>query len=245
VGYTAHRQPDPRLTSAIWASLGDACTVLNVGAGTGAYEPHDRQVLAVEPSQVMIAQRPPGSAPVIRASAEALPFADASFDAIMAVFSDHHWSDRTAGLRELRRVARRRVVLFNVDPEVTARYWMTVEYLPGVLGLYRATPWSWTSSVWQADLQANLGPVDLEVVPVPHDCRDGFYAAYWRRPHAYLDPGVRRNISVFAQRPPCEVEEAIARLASDLDSGAWQERHADLLELDELDVGCRVVVASV
>jgi SAM-dependent methyltransferase len=244
VGYTTHRQPDPRLAAAIWAGLGDARTVLNVGAGTGAYEPPDREVVAVEPSEVMIAQRGPGLAPVVRAHAEALPFADASFDAVMAIFSDHHWSDRTAGLRELRRVARRRVVLFNVDPGLTASYWMTVEYLPGFLDLYPEPPWSWSSSAWKADLDAHLGPVRLEVVPIPHDCQDGFYAAYWRRPHAYLDPRVRANISVFARLPHQHVQDAIRRLAGDLDSGTWRQRHAELLELEELDVGCRVIVAS-
>jgi SAM-dependent methyltransferase len=230
------------VAAAIWTALGEARTVLNVGAGTGAYEPPDREVVAVEPSEVMIAQRPPGSAPVVRASAEALPFADSSFDAVMAVFSDHHWSDRTAGLREARRVARRRVVLLNADPGLIARYWMTVEYLTRLHELYPATVWRWDSPAWKAGLRAELGPVDFEVVPIPHDCRDGFYPAYWRRPDAYLDPRVRQNISVFALLPERHVEDAIGRLARDLDSGAWEERHADLLALEELDVGCRVVV---
>jgi SAM-dependent methyltransferase len=243
VGYTAHRQPDPRIASAIWAALGDAHTVLNVGAGAGAYEPPDREVVAVEPSEVMIAQRPAGSAPVVRARSEALPFPDASFDAVMAIFSDHHWSDRAAGLRELRRVARSRVVLFNADPSVIARYWMTAEYLTGFVDLYPGRLRS--SWAWQRDLERHLGPVRLEAVPIPHDCRDGFYAAYWRRPHAYLDPEVRGNISVFARLPQPHVERAIARLADDVDSGAWQQRHADLIGLAALDVGCRQIVASV
>jgi SAM-dependent methyltransferase len=242
VGYTAHRQPDPRIASAIWAALGDARTVLNVGAGAGAYEPPDREVVAVEPSEVMITQRPPGSPPVVRASSEALPFPDASFDAAMAIFSDHHWSDRAAGLRELRRVARSRVVLLNADPSVIARYWMTTEYLTRFVDLYPGRLRS--SRAWTTDLECHLGPVRLEVVPIPHDCCDGFYPAYWRRPHAYLDPDVRNNISVFARLPQLHIDQAIARLANDLQSGSWQHRHAELLALEQLDIGCRVIVAS-
>jgi SAM-dependent methyltransferase len=215
--------------------------VLNVGAGTGAYEPHDREVVAVEPSPVMIAQRPPGSAPVVCAQSEALPFPDASFDAVMAVFSDHHWSDRAAGLREARRVARSRVVLLNADPSLMARYWLTAEYLTGFLDLYPGRLRS--TRAWKADLEQHLGPVRLDVISISHDCRDGFYAAYWRRPHAYLDPRVRKNISVFARLPQRHVAQAIAQLADDLESGTWRRRHADLLNLEQLDVGCRVIVA--
>jgi SAM-dependent methyltransferase len=200
-------------------------------------------VVAVEPSLTMIAQRAPGSAPVVRASAEALPFEDSSFDAVMAVFSDHHWLDRVAGLREARRVARRRVVLVNVDPGWTARYWMTAEYLTGLTSIY--PPRLWSSSAWKSELREHLGPVQLDVVPIRHDCRDGFYAAYWRRPHAYLDRRVRENISVFARLPAPHVEQAMSSLSRDLDNGAWEKRHADLLSLDELDVGCRVISASV
>jgi SAM-dependent methyltransferase len=243
MGYTAHRRSDPRLAAAIWAGLGDARTVLNVGAGAGAYEPPDRDVVAVEPSLTMIAQRPSGSAPVVRGSAEALPFDDFSFDAVMAVFSDHHWADRATGLREARRVARDRVVLVNVDPELTARYWMTAEYLTGFTNIY--PPRLWSSSAWKSGLREHLGPLQLDVVPIPHDCQDGFYAAYWRRPHAYLDRRVRENISVFARLPPAHVEQAISSLSRDLDTGAWEARHADLLSLDDLDVGFRVISASI
>src|SRR5258708_1281100 len=181
----------------------------------------------------MIAQRPPGSAPVGCARSEALPFPDASFDAVMAVFSDHHWSNRAAGLREARRVARNRVVLLNADPSLMARYWLTAEYLTGFLDLYPGRLRS--TRAWKADLEQHLGPVRLEAVPIPHDCRDGFYAAYWRRPHAYLDPRVRNNISVFARLPQRHVAQAIAQLVGDLESGAWQRRHTDLLDLEQLD----------
>jgi SAM-dependent methyltransferase len=241
--YTATRREDPRIARAIWGALGDAKSVVNVGAGAGAYEPSDRQVLAVEPSEVMVAQRLAGAATVVRADAEALPFEDGSFDAAMAVLSDHHWRRRADGLRELRRVARRRVVLFNADPAQAERFWLTRDYLPGFLDLipppYRR-PGHWTAKL------ASLLEGELRVVPVPipHDCRDGFYGAYWRRPHRYLDRRVRDGISVFAQLPRESVAAAVERLGSDLNDGSWRRRHSALLERDELDLGYAVVVVE-
>lgn len=232
-GYTTTRRADPRIAARIEAALGDARTVLNVGAGTGNYEPPDREVTAVEPSETMIAQRPPGSAPVVRARAESLPFADDSFDVAMAVLSDHHWDDRPAGLRELRRVARRAVV-FTFDPAYVETLWLVPDYLPG----FRSLP-----GMTIAEITACLGGADIEVVPVPHDCADGFMGAWWRRPEAYLDARVRASISVFARLSAAEVEDCVARLARDLASGAWHARHGGLLELEELDLGYRLLVA--
>jgi SAM-dependent methyltransferase len=240
--YSVTRRTDPRLAHVIWQALGDARTVINIGAGTGAYEPADRDVVAVEPSPVMIAQRPADATPVVRAQAEALPFADGSFDVAMAVLSDHHWHDRQQGLRELRRVARRRVVLFNADPAQADLFWLTSEYLPEFLALipdrYRAP------GAWQRELEDALGPVRLAPAPIPHDCADGFYGAFWRRPTAYLDPRVRAGISVFARLAAADVDRAIDALDADLRSGAWQERHADLLALSELHLGHYAVVAE-
>jgi SAM-dependent methyltransferase len=241
--YSATRQTDPRLAEAIWDALGDARTVLNVGAGTGSYEPPDREVIALEPSEVMIAQRPPGAAPVIRGSAEAIPLPDDSVDAAMAIISDHHWSDRAAGLREMARVARRRVVVFNFNPAMWGRFWLAAEYVPESLRLVR--PGFSEPGVWERSFREALGDrIELTPVPVPHDCHDGFFSAYWRRPHAYLDARVRDGISVFSRLDPDEVERGIAALAADLDSGVWEERHRELIQLDELDLGFRVVVAE-
>jgi SAM-dependent methyltransferase len=240
--YTAVRQPEPAIAAALWEALGDARTVVNVGAGTGSYEPTDREVVAVEPTDAMVARRRPDAAPVVRAHAEALPFADDSFDAALAVFSDHHWRDRSQGLREMRRVARGRVVLFNVDPVMTLRYWMTAEYLPGLTELI--PEWFRRPEAWERQLVELLGPVRLVSVPIPHDCRDGFYAAYWRRPEAYLDPAVRAGISIFHRLGARHVEHGLAQLRADLASGAWRGRHGDLLDRETLDVGCRVVIAG-
>jgi len=232
--YVVTRGEDPRIAAAIHDALGAARTVLNVGAGAGAYEPCDRAVTAVEPSAVMRAQRPSGAAPCIDARAEALPFANRSFDATLAVLSDHHWSDRLAGLRELRRVGRRAVV-FQWDPAFREAFWLAREHLPsfarGVEGSFAA--------VKQA-----LGATRVVPVPIPHDCRDGFLMAYWRRPEAYLDPLVRANISVFALLPPAEVDAMVASLRADLESGEWERRNADLLERDELDLGYRILIAE-
>jgi len=231
--YVATREEDPRIAAAIHAALGDARTVLNVGAGAGAYEPRDREVTAVEPSAVMRAQRPPEAAPCIDARAEALPFADGAFDAAMAVLSDHHWSDRLGGLRELRRVGRRAVV-FQWDPAHADSFWLIRDHLPSFRGVQRSL----------AAAREALGATREVPVPIPHDCRDGFLMAYWRRPEAYLDPTVRANISVFALLPRPEVDAMVEALRSDLRSGAWERRNADLLGRDEYDFGYRVLVAQ-
>lgn len=231
--YTATRRPDPRIAARIEAALGDARTVVNVGAGTGAYEPPGRVVVAVEPSAAMRAQRPPGAAPVVDARAEALPFPDGSFDAAMAVLTVHHWDDPAAGLRELRRVARR-VVVLGFDPTWADRLWLIRDYLPGVLESDRP-------GVQEA--VAALGGARVESVPIPHDCTDGFLGAYWRRPEAYLDPVVRANISVLALLDD-DVEAAfVERLRADLESGAWHAHNAGLLALEEVDQGYRLLVA--
>jgi SAM-dependent methyltransferase len=237
-GYAATRRPDPRIAAAIAGALGDARTVVNVGAGAGAYEPADRAVVAVEPSRTMIAQRPPRAAPCIQGVAEQLPFRTRSLDASLGVLTIHHWADQAAGLGELRRVARRRVVLLTWDPDAGRDFWLTAEYLPEITELDRPR----FSPV--AALEGSLGAIRMMPVPVPHDCQDGFLGAFWRRPEAYLDPGVRGGISVFSQMAPEHTHLGLARLADDLRSGRWEARHGALRERESLDVGYRLVVAE-
>lgn len=237
-GYATHRQPDPRIARQVLAALGDAHRVLNVGAGAGSYEPDDgRSVVAVEPSAVMRAQRPLGSAPCVDGVAGALPFADDAFDATLTVFSVHHWPDQRAGLDELRRVAPRNVIL-TFDPRFHERYWLVRDYLPEAADL----PASWP--LLPEEMAEHLGGGAVEPVPVPADCLDGFFWAFWRRPEAYLDPVVRACSSGIAQLPDDLVAERMERLAADLASGAWHERNADLLALDEVDAGYRLVVTG-
>lgn len=239
-GYSHHRRPDPRIADQIDQALGSATTVINVGAGTGSYEPRNRQVTAVEPSTVMMRQRPPGSAPVIQGYAEALPFPDKSFDVAMAILTVHHWTDPAAGLAELCRVSGRQVVL-TWDPAVTARFWLVQDYLPEV-----------------AEAEARLASLDVvetwfrrdgtqvAVIPVPvaADCVDGFLGAYWRRPHRYLDPRARAAISALANLDQHLVRRAMRRLDADLATRRWHERHQALLDIDTLDLGYRLVVAD-
>lgn len=236
-GYAEARRPDPRVAALIHEALGDARTVVNVGAGAGSYEPTDRDVVAVEPSATMIAQRPPGSARVIQGVAEDLPFADQEYDAALAVLTVHHWTDAPAGLRELRRVARRQVVL-TWDPAAIAEVWLVRDYLPEIAVRERGL----------ATLDAvvsGLGPAaEVRVVPVPMDCTDGFLAAHWRRPEAYLDPAVRRSMSAFAKIPDGVLLPAMDRLRADLASGAWAARNAELFDRDSFDAGYRLVVAG-
>jgi SAM-dependent methyltransferase len=209
---------------------------VNVGAGAGAYEPPGLDVTAVEPSAVMRAQRPRDLPPAVGASAEALPFPDRSFDAAMVVLSDHHWSDHDRGLDELRRVTRGPVVLFTWEPSTVLESWVVRDYFPGFA---RFSP---PGYALEQTLE-RLGGGRIEPVPIPHDCHDGFFHAYWQRPEAYLEPQVRAGISAFSRLEPGEVEDGVARLEADLASGAWHRRNWSLLELEELDLGYRLVVA--
>ncbi len=233
--YTVTRRTDPRIAASIWAALGDARTVVNVGAGTGSYEPPDRDVTAVEPSAVMRAQRPAGAAPCVAAIAQSLPFGDQSFDAAMAVSTVHHWPDPVAGLREMRRVARR-VVVFTHDASDTGwrhRFWLTRDYLPEVAGLVAGRP-SLTE-------QARAIGARIEPVLIPWDCADGLFEAHWRWPWAYLDDQVRRGVSVWARVGPEAEQRAVRSLRADLASGRWADRNRDLVALDAAELGLRLL----
>ena len=236
--YALTRQGDPRIAARVERALGDARTVLNVGAGAGSYESRRREVTAVEPSATMHAQRPPGAVPAIEAHAEALPFEDASFDAATAILTVHHWREPARGLAELRRVARGPVVVLTFDPAESEAFWLVRDYLPEIVAFDRDR-----LPPIAAIVQALGGACDVERVPIPHDCRDGFLGAYWRRPELYLEPAVRPAISAFDALPEVALERALGQLRNDLDSGAWQRRYGGLLSLEELDIGYRLVVA--
>jgi SAM-dependent methyltransferase len=235
--YTVTRRTEPRIAAQVWAALGDARTVLNVGAGTGSYEPPGRDVTAVEPSALMRAQRPAGAAPCVAAAAENLPFEDQSFDAAMALATVHHWQDPITGLHEMRRVARR-VVVFTLDtsdPGWLRRFWLVRDYLPEFADLFTGRP-SLTET-------ARAIGARIEPVLIPWDCADGFFEAYWRQPEAYLDDQVRRGISVWARVGPEAEQRAVRSLRDDLASGRWAERNRDLVALDAADLGLRLLVS--
>jgi SAM-dependent methyltransferase len=235
--YARHRRPDPRIAARILAALGDARTVLNVGAGSGSYEPGDRWVLAVEPSATMRAQRPAGAAPVIDARAEELPFDDDSVDAAMACVTIHHWEPPAAGLAELRRVARGPVVVFTFD----------LEALPQWQKDYFREAWELERPRFGpiADVAAALGgSTRIERIPTPGDCSDGFFEAFWRRPEAILDPDVRGAQSVWGLLGPGVEERIVERLRDGLASGAWDAEHGHLRALDAIDGALRLVISE-
>ena len=233
-GYGTRRRADARIAAQVWAALGDARSIVNVGAGAGSYEPcGDARVVAVEPSAMMIAQRhPPGAC--VQAVAEALPFADDAFDAGMGVLTVHHWANVAQGLGEMRRVCRERIVLVTWDPEGPADWWLTRDYLPEILAIDRAR---------YPSLKA-LDATRVTPILIPADCSDGFRGAYWKRPRAYLEASVRRSISAFAQLDEAVVAAFVARLTRDLASGEWARRNAELAPLETFDAGYRLVISG-
>jgi SAM-dependent methyltransferase len=236
IGYAGLRKPDPRIAALLQDALGNCSSVLNVGAGAGSYEPAGLLLVAVEPSHEMIVQRPRGGYPAVQAMAEALPFSDKSFAAALAVLTVHHWSDRASGLAELVRVARDRVVILTFDADLAPPFWLVDRYFPAIGELDRR------QMAPMEELEASLGPIDIRPVPIPHDCTDGFMGAYWRQPHAYLNPEVRRAISAFTLIG--DLEDGLRRLRADLADGTWKRLYGHLLSEQELDLGYRLVIAS-
>jgi SAM-dependent methyltransferase len=230
--YVGTRRADPRIADRIRKALGDAASVVNIGAGSGSYEPTDLQVVPVEPSETMIRQRPTSLPPALVGTVEKLPLPAKSVDAALAFLTAHHWHDRTAAFAEIRRVARKRAVFFTHDPD--ASFGWLDDYFPGLAG-------SRYPRLAEFDV---LGSVTVEPVPVPADCTDGFTAAYWRRPEAYLDEAVRANMSTFALLDERVVSDGVARLARDLADRSWHRRYASLLSLPQLDVGYCLVLAE-
>ncbi|WP_204801095.1 class I SAM-dependent methyltransferase [Mycobacterium riyadhense] len=237
--YAAYRRPDPRISAAVHAALGDAQTVVNVGAGAGSYEPVDRPVIPVDPSRVMALQRARTRPPAVLGVAENLPLADGAVDAAMAVMTINHWADVERGLAELVRVASKRVVLLTTDMDVAAEMWLLRDYLPGVVERNRREfP---TIARIEATLNA---PTRVVTVPVPADCTDGFTLSFWSRPEAVFDPAARAATSEFARMDPTAETEAVERLARDLEAGIWDRANGHLRTCPVLDVGLRLLVAE-
>ncbi|HEX7058723.1 MAG TPA: methyltransferase domain-containing protein [Solirubrobacterales bacterium] len=235
--YARHRRADPRIAARIHAALGDARTVVNVGAGSGSYEPLDRWLLAVEPSATMRAQRSPGAAPAIDARAEALPFDDDAVDAAMACVTIHHWEPPEAGLAEMRRVARGPVVVFTFDLDFLPAW--QKEFLREGLEIERPR-----FPAIEDVVAALGGRTRVERIPTPADCEDGFFEAFWSRPEALLDPAVRASQSMWALLEPGVEERMVARLASALESGAWDAEHGHLRDRQSVDGSLRLVISE-
>jgi len=231
LNYANLRQPDPKIAQRIKTALGGAQTVLNVGAGAGSYEPTDKKITAIEPSAEMIGQRSASKTIVIQGCAEDLPFDDKSFDASMAVLTIHHWSDQEKGVMEMRRVTRDKIVFVTYDPSFRG-FWLA-DYFPALVTLDEG------QMPQMASYEKWLGSVEVSAVPIAHNCTDGFLAGYWRRPAAYLDDRVRAAMSPFWALG--DVSKELGKLEADLNSGAWEQRYAHLLNLEELDCGYRLV----
>lgn len=242
VGYSNFRRADPRIEARVLAALGDARTVVNVGAGAGSYEPRNRWVLAIEPSAVMRGQRPPDAAPAIAARAEALPLDDSSVDAALACMTIHHWADRAGGLRELVRVARQRVVVLTYDIPALDGTWLIADYAPEILDVELAAfgPIEDTCAV----LGESGASVRVEAVPIPADCTDGFIEGWFARPEALLDPAVRRAQSIWPRLPAGVEQRAITALARDLADGTWDDRHGHMRSQPQYEGGMRLVIAD-
>ncbi|MDI1482350.1 class I SAM-dependent methyltransferase [Polyangium sp. y55x31] len=237
-GYAQTRKEDPRLRDRILAALGPARTVVNVGAGTGSYEPRDRYVVAIEPSDVMAGQRPRELAPAIRATADSLPLRDGSVDAAMTVLSVHHWDEgQEAGVREMRRVATGPVVIVTCDPDVSGAMWLMADYLPEVAALdHRTFPRPAQLAAWLG------GRTEVQVVPIPRDTCDWSLVSFWAHPERVLDEDARNATSGFARMEPAVVQRVVAAVRRDLEDGTWDARHGHLRKLDEYDAGLRLVL---
>jgi len=234
LNYVDLRKPDRRIAEKIDLALGDAIEVLNVGAGAGSYEPENRKITAIEPSIEMIKQRSNSDAIIVQGSAEDLPFDDDAFDASMAVLTLHHWSDKGAGIREMQRVTNGPIVFLTFDP--CAKWFWLADYFPALEELDKLQmPQIEKFGEWFKEPK-------VEVIPIPSDCTDGFLAAYWKRPEAYLDKRVRAAMSSFSAIG--DVSVGIAKLTADIKSGEWQRCYGHLLELNELDCGYRLIVGN-
>ncbi|MGN8022559.1 class I SAM-dependent methyltransferase [Phyllobacterium sp. 22229] len=236
-GYTQYRQPDPHIAEFIRAALGDARTVLNVGAGAGSYEPVDREVTALEPSASMRAQRPPHLPVAVDGVAENLPFPDQSFDASMATFTVHQWPDLAAGLAEMRRVTRGVILILSCDPDELHRSWLA-EYAPEMIAVEARRYPSMRS------IRDGLGGrAEIIPVPIPLNCIDGFGEAYYGRPERLLEKGARLANSAWSFVDPSVAERFVDRLGDDLDTGVWDAMYGSLRKQPFFEGSLRLIIS--
>lgn len=235
--YRNYRVADPRIAAFVHAALGDARTVLNVGAGAGSYEPTDRAVTAVEPSATMRQKRPAHLPVAIDARAEHLPFPDREFDAAMGTFTVHQWLDLAGGLREVRRVTRGPVAFLTCDPALLRTYWL-YEYSPEAIET-EASRFPQISA-----LADGLGGITkVTRVPIPLDCTDGFNDAYYGRPEMLLDPAARLACSAWSFVESAAVARFEEKLTRDLADGTWDSKYGYLRKRAALE-GALVLVVS-
>jgi len=238
--YSGHRATDPRISEQVFKALEGATTILNVGAGAGSYEPLDKYVVAVEPSAEMRKQRLlNGKTPAIDATAESLPFDDNSFDASMAMVTVHHWPDMEKGLRELKRVSKKKVVIMTFDPDGLDDFW-NAHYFPELVAVEK-------QRFPKNDLVINAlgGHCDIVPVPIPIDCVDGFQEAFYGRPEAFLSKEVRLNQSAWGFLPAGTEEQIVQRLADDLTSGEWDRKYGEHRSMPTFTGALKLIVADV
>ncbi|MEM7533163.1 MAG: class I SAM-dependent methyltransferase [Chloroflexota bacterium] len=236
INYAVTRCTDPKVAEQLYAELQGAARIVNIGAGTGSYEPESVDLVAVEPSSEMIAQRKVGMHPVEQASAEKLPFDDNSFSHAMTVLSMHHWTDRVRAFSEINRVATEKFVAITWDPEADP-FWLTRDYFPEIHEMDRAI------FPDLAELTEHFDDVKMMPLLIPSDCEDGFFAAFWKRPEAYLLPNVRQAMSPFSKVN--DLSTGLQKLEDDLASGAWSKKNESILNASSLDVGYRLITAKV
>jgi SAM-dependent methyltransferase len=236
--YSRVRRADPRIAAELHAALGDAKTVLNVGAGAGSYEPTDRYVVPLEPSRVMRSQRPRHLAPALTGSADAIPFDDDAFDAAMVVLSVHHWTDRSRCLREIRRVTRGPVLVLTFDPDAPTEFWMG-DYAPELVAIERQRYGTLDSVTTPLGGRVRVIPIE-----VPRDCLDGFQVAFYARPDAFLDPLIRRAQSAWSSLAPGVEDRIVKALSADLGSGRWEEKYGHLRDVPAIPCQLRLIVAA-
>ena len=236
INYSQKRQSDPRIAKQIQEKLNAAHRVLNIGAGAGSYEPQDLNLIAVEPSIEMINQRPKGAHPVVQASAEALPFPDNYVSHALTILSMHHWTNRDQAFKEINRVSTDYFIAVSWNPEA-APFWLTRDYFPEIIEMDRQIFPKTT------EIEAYFDKVSIEPLLIPDDCIDGFLAAYWKRPSAYLEQSVRNSISSFAKLE--DPNPGLAILKSDLDRGIWESKNTSILEQSSIDAGYVIITAGI